>query len=368
MAKPIKDDNGNGNGGGKPSTNEPEDIYLGDGGVTWGYDENNNPGPGAEDNSGDNNVYGGNGDDTIYGGSGSDGLHGGDGDDTLWGGEGYDSLYGGDGSDYLYGGDGQNYLDGGAGTDTLIGGDDLDFLIFSLGAHIGDGVYESDTYDGGGNAASEGDIFDFRAVDWVNIDFDSGKFFVQTTGIFDETVITGGEFSNIESLFGSDGNDFIYGSDSNTYVETLSGGGGNDTIDGRGGNDILHGDNGDDKLYGGDGRDLLRGAGGNDILDGGLGDDIFYFKGGGTDTILNFEQGPNADSGDKININNRHEDSFNTLKITYGEFDEIAGTDTLIEYGKGSETGAVILSGISEVSESDFTFYSWSTVEDMLFG
>ena len=74
--------------------------------------------------------------------------------------------------------------------------------------------------------------------------------------------------------------------------DLLNGGNGADMLHGGTGNDILIGENGNDLLFGGDGRDVLAGGNGNDLLDGGAGADIFQFgKGGGQDTVSDFEVG-----------------------------------------------------------------------------
>ncbi|HEX3357691.1 MAG TPA: calcium-binding protein [Tepidisphaeraceae bacterium] len=76
--------------------------------------------------------------------------------------------------------------------------------------------------------------------------------------------------SDIETVIGGSGNDFIQGNPSNN---NLIGGAGLDTLWGGPGNDILHGGKGKDKLYGQAGADTLYGQTGNDSLDGGAGAD-----------------------------------------------------------------------------------------------
>jgi Ca2+-binding RTX toxin-like protein len=64
-----------------------------------------------------------------------------------------------------------------------------------------------------------------------------------------------------------------------------------DTLSGLGGHDLLFGGAGDDTLIGGTGSDTLRGGTGSDTFKWLSGD----LSGGGIDTILDFETGPNGD-------------------------------------------------------------------------
>lgn len=99
---------------------------------------------------------------------------------------------------------------------------------------------------------------------------------VTVTGVADG--ITSGGGNGRDNLIGTGGED------------SLSGGNGNDMLHGLGGHDSLFGGNGVDQLFGGDGNDLLAGGNGNDTLSGGSGSDDFLFgRGGGTDTILDFD-------------------------------------------------------------------------------
>jgi len=70
----------------------------------------------------------------------------------------------------------------------------------------------------------------------------------------------------VDTLNGSDGNDFMYGK------------GRGDTLKGFGGSDFLYGQDGADKLFGGNlAIDHLVGGPGNDALSGEQGMDIYYF-------------------------------------------------------------------------------------------
>ena len=82
----------------------------------------------------------------------------------------------------------------------------------------------------------------------------------------------------------------------------ISGTDGAETLDGRGGDDFLFGNDGFDRLIGGDGDDLLVGGRSSDLLAGGAGRDTFrFYRGDGTDFILDFELG-----ADKIAFSRRH--------------------------------------------------------------
>ncbi|GET38404.1 calcium-binding protein [Microseira wollei] len=99
-----------------------------------------------------------------------------------------------------------------------------------------------------------------------------------------------------DTLNGFAGNDTLVGG---TGVDILNGGDGHDLLlgddlqIGAGGDDILNGGAGNDTLNGGKGADQLRGGAGNDILTGGNGPDTFIFAPGeGTDTVSDFQLGP----------------------------------------------------------------------------
>ncbi|MFN3726225.1 MAG: Ig-like domain-containing protein [Allosphingosinicella sp.] len=100
-----------------------------------------------------------------------------------------------------------------------------------------------------------------------------------------EVTVTG-RFDS-ETRFGGNGNDMIISGNGEDF---LYGGNGNDTLSGGGGHDLLAGGNGNDFLDGGAGRDDLYGGNGNDRMAGGEGPDSFWFaRGGGNDTILDFD-------------------------------------------------------------------------------
>ncbi len=89
--------------------------------------------------------------------------------------------------------------------------------------------------------------------------------------------------SDIETVIGGSGNDFIQGNPSNN---TLVGGAGLDTLWGGAGNDTLLGGGGKDQLYGQGGSDTLYGQAGDDFLDGGAGADRILPGNGNNSGVL----------------------------------------------------------------------------------
>lgn len=94
------------------------------------------------------------------------------------------------------------------------------------------------------------------------------------------------QFASVDTLTGSDGNDYLIGYDG---ADSLSGGIGNDTLDGdeagfAGANDTVDGGAGADTIRGLDGDDLLRGGVGDDDVNGNLGADTVY-GGDGNDLV-----------------------------------------------------------------------------------
>jgi len=214
---------------------------------------------------GNDDLRGGQGDDTMFGNAGDDILHGGTGDDTLSGDEGSDKVFGGEGDDTVAGGLGDDHLDGGTGDDVVTGGTGADRLFGQAG---------DDTLDGGaGNDALYG-------------------------GEGDDTVSAG---SGDDKLYGGAGSDTL---DGGQGADTIDGGDGADSIDGGAGNDFIQGKSGNDTIDGGAGVDKIVGGSGEDVITGGAGDDhiwggqwwrdgasdtFVYSKGGGKDTIHDFE-------------------------------------------------------------------------------
>jgi len=171
----------------------------------------------------------------IRGGAGNDTLSGGASDDTLMGDDGNDSLVGAMGNDWLQGGNGNDTLQGGSG-------------IIS-GADILEGDAGSDTADYSGRTNSISVSQDNTANDGELLEGDSVR-------------------SDIETILGGAGNDYIVAT--SVYVPVLfHGGAGNDTIIGGAQSDTLLGEDGNDSIQGGMGDDLMAGGNGNDTLQGG---------------------------------------------------------------------------------------------------
>jgi Ca2+-binding RTX toxin-like protein len=240
-------------------------------------------------NAGNDVISGGADSDTIIAGKGNDVVSGGSGDDTIFGEQGDDELAGGSGSDYLNGGTGNNtyLINLGDETDT-IESEGTDTVRFGAGITLanissffvtdsGDdylAIQYSDTdtlyiKDGINNAISYFSFSDGSTID-------SNEFIASTfSGSLDYTMsgeeidASGGSgddrvFGNAESnqLFGNAGEDFLAGND------------GDDTIEGGSDNDTLSGGLGDDTINGGASQDIIFGDDGDDILHGGDGDDL----------------------------------------------------------------------------------------------
>ncbi len=240
-------------------------------------------------------VDGGAGNDKLFAGTRSITLQGGDGADELDAlSEAADAradLVGGAGVDTLRGGPGDDFLRGGADADSISGGGKFDLMLYNDHAS---GV--TATLAGGG--ARSGNSTD-GAGDTIG--------------------------SDVEGLFGSEGNDTLIG---NGIVNRLEGAGGNDALRGGAGKDVIIGGNGSDaadysdrsasvnvsldnvdndgvpgenddiatdveSIIGGNANDTLRGNSGANTIDGRGGDDIMdglggvdaYFGGGGNDLI-----------------------------------------------------------------------------------
>ncbi|GGF62270.1 hypothetical protein GCM10011402_12880 [Paracoccus acridae] len=156
-------------------------------------------------------------------------------------------------NDTVQAGAGNDWVAGWAGNDRLHGQQGADRLIGGAGADVLNGGLGNDTLQGG----TENDQL-------------------------------AGEDGN-DLLFGDAGQDKLWGG---LGADRLFGGDGADLLSGQAGNDWLHGGAQNDTMAGGDGNDTLTGGAGNDLLNGGAGIDSFVFvKGGGTDTIQDFQQG-----------------------------------------------------------------------------
>jgi uncharacterized repeat protein (TIGR01451 family) len=247
------------------------------------------------DINGNDWLLGGAGDDLLYSNQGQDTLGGGDGDDILLGGQGDDLGYGDDGEDLIYGDRGNDIFDGGNGNDTLIGGNGVDrndgddLLVGGGGDDVIDGNAGNDRLVGGtGNDTVRGGTDDdfLWGQDGDDLLFgDKGNDTI-CAGDGDDTLIGGNgnpndpDSANDDVLIAGAGNDRVYGNR------------GNDKLYGEDGEDCLYGGEGDDTICAGEGNDLINGQQGNDRLIGGEGNDRFVLRrGGGTDTIIDFELG-----------------------------------------------------------------------------
>ncbi len=193
---------------------------------------------------------------SLYGTARDDEFNGSAFDDTLSGRNGNDRLAGNDGNDRLEGGLGNDWLSGGGGSDTAYYGSYATAVMVDLAA---------------GTATGQG-----------------------TDTLVSIENIAGSQV--IDSLLGSDGDNFIQGDNGNDAIDgrdgadTLRGDNGNDTVSGGAGNDMVHGGSGSDNLNGGLGNDKLEGAAGSDKMDGGSGNDIYYVDDIG-DTVIELADG-----------------------------------------------------------------------------
>ena len=168
----------------------------------------------------------------IDGGNGNDTLGGGFGRDTISPGQGKDVVTGSKGNDTFIETSDQDIVSGGKGKDTA------DFSAFSTTLNI--------TLDNVANDVEPGRTGNIQS-DIETIIGGGGPDFISA-----ETVITP------VRIFGGGGNDTIRGGLSD---DTLKGGKGNDDLRGGDGNDYINGDAGHDKEFGQSGSDTLNGGG-----------------------------------------------------------------------------------------------------------
>ena len=151
----------------------------------------------------------------------------------------------------------------------------LGSLIFDPATQTLRYVADGDAFDALAPGETFVDRFDYTITDEAGLT-STATVEVTVTGIADGIALNGG--NGADSLTGTGGED------------SLSGGNGADTLRGLDGHDLLFGGNGADQLFGGVGNDLLAGGNGDDTLAGGAGGDGFRFgRGGGKDTILDFD-------------------------------------------------------------------------------
>lgn len=172
---------------------------------------------------------------------------------------------------------------------------------------------------------------------------------VSVTGIADGRSINGGNGN--DDVSGTGGEDLINAGNGNDVVrglggaDQLFGGNGNDKLYGGDGIDRIDGGNGADSLFGEAGNDLLAGGGGNDLLWGGGGADVFVFgRGGGHDTIGDFEVGLDQLSfADGIGVSRS--------RATDANFDGVLDLQLILSNGGGS----VVLLDVPSLAELDPT-------------
>lgn len=174
--------------------------------------------------------------------------------DALVGDAGPNDIDGLGGADSLDGFLGNDVIDGGAGDDVALVGDEDDDVLIG-----GGGVTGQMTGGSGSDTVSYEDRSVGLAVD------------LGTGALPDVT-----QFSSIENLRGTSGDDTFIGTGAPNAIVGFEGGPGDD---------VLVGNDAANVLDGGAGKDSLSGAGGGDLLSGGTQDDVVT-GGTGNDTML----------------------------------------------------------------------------------
>jgi len=188
---------------------------------------------------------------TVSGGIGNDTINGTNSTAKL-------ILYGGANNDLLTGGLGPNTLFGGAGDDVL-----------RPGAGPSNDIYGGDVANGVINGMDTVDYSQRTHAMEIHLDG------LRDSGMSGEHDLIS---TNIQRVYGSQGNDTIFGNSSGLK----------NAIYGLGGNDMIFAGNGSDALYGGDGDDSLFSSNGiADYLDGGAGTDSAHID--KLDTAVNVE-------------------------------------------------------------------------------
>ncbi len=209
--------------------------------------------------------------------------------DSITGNSGDNFLEGQGGNDYLYGLGGNDILDGGPGADTLDGGSGFDFVSYAM-ADSGIQVFLSTGLGAGAGGDAQGDLY--ISIEGV-IGSDYADVLVGAAGVANtlnggagDDVIYGDE---LDTVIGSVGNDVFFGDQGGAIhlnlatasIETVWGSNLDDFLDGssatanltfigQGGADTMLGGSGDDTLYG-EGIDTVNGGAGNDVFFGGQG-------------------------------------------------------------------------------------------------
>jgi Ca2+-binding RTX toxin-like protein len=277
---------------------------------------------------------------------------------------GVENVLGGSGNDTLVGAAGVvNSLNGAAGNDVYVVHESTDIVTEAAGG-------------GTDEVRSVGTSYTLLNANVENLTFIGAGSFTGT-GNNGANVITGGSGSDTlnggagnDTLFGNAANDTLNGDAGNdtlnggTGADTLNGGDGDDLLDGASESDILNGGAGNDTLLGGgandalnggDGADVINGGANNDVLTGGLGNDTFVFQPGfGIDRIVDFDADPGLDGQDLMDISafGITAATFNaSVGLALGNFDAVAGLDTLVSIGGQSIT----LSGVTGVGANAIT-------------
>jgi VCBS repeat-containing protein len=227
--------------------------------------------------------------------------------------------------------------------DLLLGNDsdiDLDDMV-SIQSVDGTGTYGSLVFDAASRSllyVADHDSFDAldpgeTAIDRFTYTVTDRHGLTSTATV--EVTVTG--VADGATLNGGNGHDVLTGGNGE---DSLFGGNGNDLLYGGAGHDRLFGGNGADQLFGGAGRDILAGGHGDDVLSGGAGADIFVFgRGGGSDTILDFDSGV-----DSILL----QDGAGVRSHRVGDFNGDGVLDLSIAFSNGG--GSVTLLGVSDLS------------------
>ena len=107
------------------------------------------------------------------------------------------------------------------------------------------------------------------------------------------------------------------------------------------GNDSFEGGSSDETVSGGDGDDVISAGKGDDVLAGGSGDDIFAFvKHGGSNSIQDFEDGP-----DLIDLT--------ALNTAFGDLDiQETGGHSVITFGDLE----IVVESVTGLGAEDFIF------------
>lgn len=192
---------------------------------------------------------------TIKGTNKSDFLTGSNSADKIQAQSGNDTIHALGGNDAIDAGGGDDLIVSGTGSDTIDGGLGIDTLDYS-------GWSGRVTVQFGGYATSTTGVGSVQEID--------------STG----AILSTDEFSAIENIIATGGNDLLYG------------GGGANIFWGGTGDDRLNGGNGNDTLYGGAGDDLIDVGNGNDTTDGGDGiDTLFWDHGGLLGAVVDLQAG-----------------------------------------------------------------------------